>query len=43
MKYSSFMISTSGTATLECAYLKPRPDRLQANPISYLIGRRLVR
>ncbi|MCB5229897.1 MAG: lipid-A-disaccharide synthase [Candidatus Cloacimonetes bacterium] len=44
MKYSSFMISTSGTATLECAYLEtPVLIGYKANPISYLIGRRLVR
>ena len=44
MKYASFMISTSGTATLECAFIgTPVLIGYKANPISYQIGKRLVR
>ncbi|HOH78232.1 MAG: lipid-A-disaccharide synthase [Candidatus Cloacimonetes bacterium] len=44
MKYSEFVISTSGTATLECAFIgTPVLIGYKANPISYQIGRRLVR
>jgi len=44
MKHSSFVISTSGTATLECAFIgTPVLIGYKANPISYQIGRRLVR
>jgi len=44
MKYCGFIISTSGTATLECAFIgTPVLIGYKANPISYQIGRRLVR
>lgn len=44
MKHSKFMISTSGTATLECAFIgTPVLIGYKANPISYQIGKRLIR
>ncbi len=44
MKYCDFMISTSGTATLETAYLgTPLMIAYKTSPLSYWIARRLVR
>ncbi|MBM4403729.1 MAG: lipid-A-disaccharide synthase [Candidatus Cloacimonetes bacterium] len=44
MKYSDFIVSTSGTATLETAYLgTPLLIAYKTSPISYRIARRLVR
>ncbi len=44
MKYCDFMISTSGTATLETAYVgTPLLIGYKASPLSYLIGRYFVR
>lgn len=44
MKYCEFLISTSGTATLEAAYIgTPLLIGYKTSPLSYLIGRRLVR
>ena len=44
MKYASFAVSTSGTATLECAYIgTPVAICYKANFISYLIGKHVVR
>ncbi|MDD3535613.1 MAG: lipid-A-disaccharide synthase [Candidatus Cloacimonetes bacterium] len=44
MKYSEALICTSGTATLEAAYIgTPAVICYRANPISYLIGRYFVR
>ncbi len=44
MKYISFSVSTSGTATLECAYIgTPVVICYKASLLSYLIGRYFVR
>ncbi len=44
MKYSELLVSTSGTATLEAAYIgTPLFIGYKASPLSYAIGRRLVR
>ena len=44
MKYAHFAVSTSGTATLECAYIgTPLVICYKANFLSYLIGRHFVR
>ncbi|HNT52612.1 MAG TPA: lipid-A-disaccharide synthase [Candidatus Syntrophosphaera sp.] len=44
LKYCDFLVSTSGTATLEAAYIgTPLLIGYKASPLSYLIGRRLVR
>ncbi len=44
MKYSSILISTSGTATLEAAYIgTPTLITYKTSPLSYAIGKRLVR
>jgi lipid-A-disaccharide synthase len=44
MKYSSLLAGTSGTATLEAAYIgTPMVICYKAAPLSYLIGRHLVR
>lgn len=44
MKYADYLVSTSGTATLEAAFIgTPLTICYKAVPISYLIGRKLVR
>ncbi|MFO8145183.1 MAG: hypothetical protein R6T89_05605, partial [Candidatus Syntrophosphaera sp.] len=44
MKFSDFVVSTSGTATLETAFIgTPLVICYKASPISYRIGRRLIR
>lgn len=44
MKYADYLVSTSGTATLEAAFIgTPLTICYKAAPISYLIGRKLVR
>ena len=44
MKYADYLVSTSGTATLEAAYIgTPLTICYKAAPLSYLIGRKLVR
>ncbi|MBW6514066.1 MAG: lipid-A-disaccharide synthase [Candidatus Syntrophosphaera sp.] len=43
MKYSDLLVSTSGTATLEAAYIgTPLLICYKASPLSYLIGRQLI-
>lgn len=44
MQYCDFLISTSGTATLEAAYIgTPLAICYKASPLSYLIGRHFVK
>lgn len=44
MKYCEVLVSTSGTVTLEASYIgTPTVICYKANPLSYLIGRYLVR
>jgi len=44
MKFSDFVVSTSGTPTLETAFIgTPLVICYKASPISYRIGRRLIR
>lgn len=44
MKYADFLVSTSGTATLEAAYIgTPLLIGYKASPISYQIGKHFIR